>query len=203
MARASIEEKVAALGDLSRPELVELWIKRFGCPPPLGVRQPLLVRAAAWDLQERQLGGLSTHAKRLLKAAVKRASKTVEEAELLDGAANPGIPRAEVERLRSSSRSGSRAKSWLRPVSRSGLEPASGPMNGPAYLSTLVLEGSGAHRSIPLPGARLIREWNGQRYVVEVVDGGFVMDGVSYRSLTSIAFKITGARWSGPRFFGL
>jgi hypothetical protein len=25
----------------------------------------------------------------------------------------------------------------------------------------------------------------------------------SYRSLSAIARKITGARWSGPRFFGL
>jgi hypothetical protein len=49
----------------------------------------------------------------------------------------------------------------------------------------------------------LIRDWNGRRYVVDVVDGGFVLDGKHYRSLTAIAFRITGAKWSGPRFFGL
>ncbi len=36
-----------------------------------------------------------------------------------------------------------------------------------------------------------------------VAADGFVYDGRSYRSLTAIAFAITGARWSGPRFFGL
>lgn len=53
------------------------------------------------------------------------------------------------------------------------------------------------------PGARLIREWNGETHQVEVVDSGFVWRGKTYRSLTAVAFTITGARWSGPRFFGL
>jgi hypothetical protein len=29
------------------------------------------------------------------------------------------------------------------------------------------------------------------------------MDGKTYRSLSAIARRITGAQWSGPRFFGL
>lgn len=53
------------------------------------------------------------------------------------------------------------------------------------------------------PGTQLVREWNGRPYRVEVTDGGFTLDGKSYRSLTAIAKKITGAHWSGPRFFGL
>ncbi len=53
------------------------------------------------------------------------------------------------------------------------------------------------------PGARLIREWNGRTYQVEVVEGGYVMDGKTWRSLSAIARHITGARWSGPRFFGV
>ena len=53
------------------------------------------------------------------------------------------------------------------------------------------------------PGARLVREWNGRTHVVEVVDGGFIWDGERHRSLSAIARAITGARWSGPRFFGL
>lgn len=52
-------------------------------------------------------------------------------------------------------------------------------------------------------GVCLMREWNGRTYRVEVVDGGFRMDGRSYRSLSAIARQITGARWSGPRFFGI
>ncbi len=53
------------------------------------------------------------------------------------------------------------------------------------------------------PGMRLIREWNGSSHVVEVVDGAFVWNGKRYGSLSAVARAITGARWSGPRFFGL
>lgn len=53
------------------------------------------------------------------------------------------------------------------------------------------------------PGAHLIREWNGRSYQVEVLENGFQLDGKRYRSLSAIARKITGAHWSGPRFFGL
>jgi hypothetical protein len=39
--------------------------------------------------------------------------------------------------------------------------------------------------------------------MVEVTEDGFIYDGQRYRSLSSIAQRITGARWSGRRFFGL
>ncbi|MCJ8309090.1 MAG: DUF2924 domain-containing protein [Rhizobiaceae bacterium] len=53
------------------------------------------------------------------------------------------------------------------------------------------------------PGARLVREWNGRTYQVEVVEGGYMMDGKQWPSLSAIAKHITGTSWSGPRFFGL
>src|ERR1700726_1908526 len=53
------------------------------------------------------------------------------------------------------------------------------------------------------PGARLVREWRGRTHTVTVTEDGFEYAGTSYPSLTKIAKKITGARWSGPRFFGL
>ena len=53
------------------------------------------------------------------------------------------------------------------------------------------------------PGARLIREWHGRTHTVCVTETGFEFDGKLYRSLTTIARDITGAHWSGPRFFGL
>ena len=53
------------------------------------------------------------------------------------------------------------------------------------------------------PGARLVREWHGRTHVVTVMDAGFDYAGTCHRSLTSIARLITGAHWSGPRFFGL
>src|SRR6202035_3079095 len=53
------------------------------------------------------------------------------------------------------------------------------------------------------PGTRLLREWQGRTYDVLVLDGGFSWQGMSYRSLSAIARKITGTAWSGPLFFGL
>lgn len=53
------------------------------------------------------------------------------------------------------------------------------------------------------PGSRLVRQWQGRTHVVDVVEGGFNYYGRTYSSLTAIAFEITGAHWSGPRFFGL
>jgi hypothetical protein len=53
------------------------------------------------------------------------------------------------------------------------------------------------------PGARLVRDWNGVSHIVEVTEAGFVWQNRSYRSLSAVARAITGARWSGPRFFGL
>jgi hypothetical protein len=52
-------------------------------------------------------------------------------------------------------------------------------------------------------GARLIREWNGRTHTVMVEEDGFTYSGRTYRSLSAVARDITGARWSGPRFFGL
>src|ERR1700730_4044669 len=53
------------------------------------------------------------------------------------------------------------------------------------------------------PGARLVREWGGRTHNVTVTEDGFEYAGANYPSLTKIAKKITGAHWSGPRFFGL
>ena len=52
-------------------------------------------------------------------------------------------------------------------------------------------------------GARLVREWNGRTHTVTVEEEGFSYAGRNYCSLSAIAREITGARWSGPRFFGL
>jgi hypothetical protein len=52
-------------------------------------------------------------------------------------------------------------------------------------------------------GSRLVREWHGRSHTVEVTEKGFLYDGHHYRSLSGVARKITGAHWSGRRFFGL
>jgi len=52
-------------------------------------------------------------------------------------------------------------------------------------------------------GTTLVRQWRGQAYTILVREDGFEYEGQRYRSLTMIAERITGAHWSGPRFFGL
>jgi hypothetical protein len=52
-------------------------------------------------------------------------------------------------------------------------------------------------------GAKLVREWRGHTHTVLVIEDGFEYEGRRYRSLTMIAARITGAHWSGPRFFGV
>ncbi|MCH9808947.1 MAG: DUF2924 domain-containing protein [Alphaproteobacteria bacterium] len=52
-------------------------------------------------------------------------------------------------------------------------------------------------------GAQLVRDWNGETHTVEVLDRGYRWRGETHKSLSAIARKITGAHWSGPRFFGL
>ena len=52
-------------------------------------------------------------------------------------------------------------------------------------------------------GTTLVRQWRGRAHTVLVRENGFEYEGQHYRSLTVIAEKITGAHWSGPRFFGL
>lgn len=52
-------------------------------------------------------------------------------------------------------------------------------------------------------GAVLVRNWKGKSHHVMVLEDGFAYDGKPYASLSEIARAITGARWNGPRFFGL
>lgn len=52
-------------------------------------------------------------------------------------------------------------------------------------------------------GSRLVREWNGATYEVEVLETGFRWRSEVWSSLSAIAREISGTKWSGPRFFGL
>ena len=73
---------------------------------------------------------------------------------------------------------------------------------------TRIVEGGDATASRPLPaalrpGTRLVRSWQGRTISVLTVDDGFVWEDRPYRSLSQIAKEVTGAHWSGPRFFGV
>ena len=52
-------------------------------------------------------------------------------------------------------------------------------------------------------GTTLVRQWRGRTHTILVREDGFEYEGERYRSLTVIAERITGAHWSGPRFFGV
>jgi Protein of unknown function (DUF2924) len=68
---------------------------------------------------------------------------------------------------------------------------------------TSTLSAPGRRRHALRPGTILVREWDGKSQRVMVLDEGFAWNATTYRSLTGVAFAITGTRWSGPRFFGL
>ncbi len=88
---------------------------------------------------------------------------------------------------------------WALQVQQSG--------NNPAQVSEEWLTAAGRQSISPktqyLPGTRLIREWHGVTHEVVIIKNGYRWQQRHYRSLSHIAREITGARWSGPRFFGL
>jgi hypothetical protein len=68
------------------------------------------------------------------------------------------------------------------------------------------VQGATIRKTAPVtvkPGTRLVREWKGQTHTVLVYADGIEWRGKRYRSLSVVAREITGAHWSGPRFFGL
>jgi len=52
-------------------------------------------------------------------------------------------------------------------------------------------------------GTRIFRQWRGESHEVVVSQSGYEYRRGTYKSLSKIARKITGTRWSGPAFFGV
>jgi len=125
---------LAQLERASRHHLAELWVEYFEAGPPPRTSRSLMIRAVAYKMQERELGGLSAATRRLLFQEGIRAARR-----------------------------------------------------------------SRAIRA----GTVLIREWHGVAHQVTVGEEGVLYRGERYHSLSEVARLITGARWSGPRFFGL
>lgn len=76
------------------------------------------------------------------------------------------------------------------------------------YLMKIAEDGNAARATVisitqVKPGTRLLREWHGVSHEVTVLDDGVHYQGKRYRSLSQVAQQITGAKWSGPLFFGL
>jgi hypothetical protein len=59
------------------------------------------------------------------------------------------------------------------------------------------------HQDRPMPGTRLIREWQGVDHCATVRDDGYEYEGRPHKSLSAVARAITGTRWNGWLFFGL
>ena len=137
---ASVEAEIAGLLDRSTQELRLAWRHLHRTGPPLGLSRDLLIRALAYDLQERAHGGASAALRRRLQRLAGASAKG-------DLAVHPGL--------------------------------------------------------LLKAGTTLVRQWRGHTHTVLVHKDGFEHEGQRYRSLTVSAERITGAHWSGPRFFGL
>ena len=145
-------------------------------------------------------------------------SRFFDEKGLADLAAIPGLPRATLAERWIEAHGGPPPKGISRRLLEQaaayhlqaqvlgGLKPAVqrklGRLAGPGR-DRAPAEGRPSHKKTLLPGSRLVRTWNGRSHMVEVTHSGFVYAGRQFRSLSGVARTITGARWSGPRFFGL
>ncbi len=136
-----VEEQLTALTQMPSHKLREHWRNIYRAVPPRRIPRDLLMRAAAYQIQERAYGGLDRKTKR-------------------------------------------RIRTLARTLETDGRLPLS---SGPDLK----------------PGAKLIREWHGKTYTVTALEEGFEFGEKRYRSLSRIAREITGARWSGMKFFGL
>ncbi len=86
---------------------------------------------------------------------------------------------------------------WLQEERLGGLEPSLRRL-----LAAVAKKGSAPSRRLKI-GSVIVREYQGKAQEVLVVPGGFCWEGRIYPSLSTIALKITGTNWNGPRFFGL
>ena len=56
---------------------------------------------------------------------------------------------------------------------------------------------------LPPVGKVITRNYEGETHKVRIVSGAFEYRGKTYKSLSGIAFEITGTHWNGYAFFGL
>ncbi len=168
-----VPDKLNRLTALSREQLINLWIKHFGRGPPKAMSTSLLLRSMAYSLQERSLGGLKTKDQKLL-ARLSGVAQALPYRPDGSGSGAAAITCGESSDAQKIDRREDRAHQNL---------PEAMP------------------RPAPRCGTRLVRTWQGHCHMVDVGEEGFTWNGKVYGSLTKVAFAITGARWSGPRFF--
>jgi hypothetical protein len=139
--RSDLAREIAALPDATSADLKERWRALYRSEPPRRISHDLLIRALAYRIQEKALGGLKPSTRRLLAKVA------------TDASARRSIQVAPEPSLK--------------------------------------------------PGTVLLREWHGKQHQVIVREDGIVFNGKQYKSLSQVAYRITGTKWSGPLFFGL
>ncbi len=58
-------------------------------------------------------------------------------------------------------------------------------------------------KRLPIPGTVIYKKYKDQDVHVKVLDKGFEYKDKYYRSLSAVAFELTGAHWNGFSFFNL
>ena len=70
-----LDRELEQVGSMTRTELVERWQAAYGCPPPAGACRELLMYAAGWHIQTKQLGGFPGEVRRMLRREVERIGR--------------------------------------------------------------------------------------------------------------------------------
>src|SRR6266852_657835 len=138
---SALVPEIEELQEATSANLKQRWRALYGTAAPRRISRDLLIRALAYRIQEKALGGLKPSTRRLLAKVAADASARRP----IEVAAEPSLK----------------------------------------------------------PGTVLVREWHGTQHQVIVREGGIVFNGKQYKSLSEVAYRITGTKWSGPRFFGL
>ena len=58
-------------------------------------------------------------------------------------------------------------------------------------------------KRLPIPGTVIYKKYKDQDVHVKILDKGFEYKDKYYRSLSAVAFELTGAHWNGFSFFNL
>jgi hypothetical protein len=171
---ATMDDEIGRLDGLSAFELRALWRRNWKQPPPMRLSKDMLTRGLAWKLQEQTFGGIGKLELRKLAALAKDAAQWQSK----------------------NSDSGDDDNCFVdKHTSVDGVGNATSIIRktpNPSLPAISLREGN-----------RLVRDWNGTTHTVLVLASGFEWRGQQFGSLSKTAEAITGAHWSGPRFFGL
>src|SRR6267143_189676 len=138
---SAVGREIEELQEATSANLRERWRALYRSEPPRRISRDLLIRALAYRIQEKALGGLKPSTRRLLTKVA------------ADASARRPIQVAPEPSLK--------------------------------------------------PGTVLLRDWRGTQHQVIVREHGVDFQGKRYKSLSQVAHRITGSKWSGPLFFGL